>query len=232
MSKVNQHYGKSMTDKKRNSCKTVLQFWNGGANSTYLLLQNLLSGNELFLHYIDIPYQKAKRDREIAAQLSLKEDIKKFCEYFNCRLPQYAKNSKINVFSDLFDDYHLSQPLAIMSIALSLSIKEDFDEIHLGNSCENYATITQQKLIKAYGFAYRVDSDILFPLDNVSKETVYLTLKSYDELLGTKFLEHISVCDNEFNECDTSYYCDDCKKMFCCEACIEREKIFKNLNLG
>jgi len=48
--------------------KDVFLFWSGGADSTYLLLQNLRCDYKLTVGYVDIENNKDKSIRETAAR--------------------------------------------------------------------------------------------------------------------------------------------------------------------
>lgn len=110
--------------------KRILQFWSGGADSTYLFLQNLRTGNEITLTYVNIINNRTKVDREKTARNLLKEDIRIFCEYFNCKKPIFIADHSINIFGNSFGK--CKAPQQIIFAMFSLLIGKSYDEIHLG----------------------------------------------------------------------------------------------------
>lgn len=203
---------------KRERGKIVLQFWNGGANSTYLLLQNLLCGNSVVLNYVENLHNLAKRQREIDAQESLKKDIAIFCEYYDCLMPTYSDNSEIFALTDFYNQSLYTQQIIIS--LFSLIVGKEFDEVQIGNSFGHCATDFHKELIELCNKYFGASSHVTFPLENASKDTIYLTLQSYDKLLGTKFIQHITVCDNLDEQCGRTLKC---------WSCIDQHMLFHRL---
>lgn len=200
--------------------KSVLQFWSGGADSTYLVLQNLMAGNSLTLTYVDIVNNATKVERERRARELLKKDIEIFCAYFKCQKPDYMDEHSINV------NYPLCRchaPQQIIFGAFALLIGAYFDEVQMGvvvgDSMQGVSL--NQDFVKIYHNHFSENfPPITYPLESVSKEAIYLTLRGYDDLLGTKFLRHITVCESVKKPCG---------KVKSCQPCQTQQKVFKRL---
>jgi hypothetical protein len=206
---------------KSNGCtKSVLQFFSGGADSTYLLLQNLLAGNKVTLTYVNITNNENKLAREKKARELLKSDIEKFCNYFKCRKPYFMDDHSITV------NFELSKcpaPQQIIFAMFSLLIGKDFDEVQMGivvGDSMRGSTLNADFVGVYREHFYSVFPDITYPVENVSKEAIYITLKGYDDLLHTHFLKHITVCEKPHKPCA------DKKE---CLPCLRQREVFKRL---
>lgn len=201
--------------------KKILQFWSGGADSTYLLLQNLMADNQLSLAYVNIVNNRDKLRREDEARKLLKSDIDKFCDYFGCNKPIYIPDHMISVKGDSFGE--CPAPQQIIFAMFSLLTGEGYDEIHmgvvLGDSMQG--SYLNEDFRKAFIHNLRCGlPEIRYPIEEVSKEAIYLTLRGYDEVVGTSFLKHITCCE----KVDTP--CGEEKE---CLPCITQSKVFKRL---
>ena len=204
----------------KNYDKSILQFFSGGADSLYLLLQNLRCNHKVTLTYVNITNNVKKPEREKQARNLLKEDIAKFCKYFNCIGPEFLKDHSITV------NYALSRcpaPQQIIFAMTALLIGRSFDEIQMGVVLGD--SMRGSNLNKDFVEAYRKNlsgyfPDILYPIEDVSKETIYLTLQGYDKLLGTQFLNHITVCEKVNKPCGKVKECMPCKT---------QQRVFKRL---
>lgn len=198
--------------------KKVLLFWSGGADSTYLLLQDLRAGYEVHVVYVSILNNKLKTKRELAAIKALKQDIKKFCNFFKIALPYYEENASINI-PFVYMAPNAAQEIIFISCAILLG--QGFDEIHrgivLGDSSRD-CTLAKEWL-DCYNNTVDTTPNIVKPLVDVSKESIYLTLKGYDDSLNTNFINHITCCEN--NEVD-----DNCGL---CIPCNTKIQVYKNL---
>ena len=201
--------------------KRVLQFWSGGADSTYLLLQNLMAGNDLTLTYVDILNNKTKVDRERDARELLKNDIKVFCEHFNCAYPKFMRDHIIRVFGSTFES--CNAPQAVIFAMFSLLVGKGYDEIQMGIVVGD--SMRGKTLNQEFAEVFKSQFDtyfpkISYPIEDVSKEAIYLTLKGYDDVLGTNFLGHITVCENLYEPCGDKKECTPCQT---------QQKVFENL---
>lgn len=191
--------------------KKVLQFWSGGADSTYLLLQNLLAGNQLYLTYVSIANNKNKVDREKTARKLLSDDIEIFRNYFKCEEPTFIDGNVVQYCGDF---QRCNAPQQVIFAMFSFLIGKGYDEIQMGvvvgdSMC---GVPLNKRLVEAYREVMDEDfPDITYPLEEVSKETIYLALKGYDELLGTHFCEHITVCERIHEPCGKDKICMPCR---------------------
>lgn len=218
--KINFDKNDNIQPEPANYDKSILQFFSGGADGTFLLLQNLRCNHKVTLTYVNITNNGKKPEREKEARNLLKDDIEKFCEYFNCIKPIYMKDHSITV------NYPLSRcnaPQQIIFGMFALLMGRGYDEIHmgvvLGDSMRGVNL--NSDLVEVYnknisGFI----PDIKYPIADISKEVIYLTLQGYDNLLGTKFLEHITVCENIDKLCGKDKECMPCKT---------QQEVFKRL---
>lgn len=206
--------------KARNS-KSVLQFWSGGADSTYLALQNLMAGHSVTLTYVDIVNNATKVERENKARELLKKDIDIFCDYFKCQTPIYMEGHSI------FVNYPLSNcraPQQIIFAMFALLMGGYYSEVQMGVVCGDsmQGVPLNQEVVKVYRDIIDYDfPPIKYPLEYVSKEAIYLTLRGYDNLLGTKFLQHITVCESDNKQ--------PCAKKKLCHPCKVQERVFRRL---
>lgn len=120
----------SEENEERTSGKNVLQFWSGGADSTYLFLQNLLCGHKVTASYVNIRNNRTKCTREQTAQKLLQKDIEKFCKYFHCQQPIYLPDHEILVKGETFG--LCPAPQQIIFAMFSLLIGKAYDTITLG----------------------------------------------------------------------------------------------------
>ncbi len=200
--------------------KRILQFFSGGADSTYLLLQNLRCNRKVTATYVNIVNNQAKPEREEIARKLLKEDIDVFCNYFHCPKPVYLEDHSIEVH------YALSRcgaPQQIIFGMFALLMGRDFDEIHLGVVLGDSMRGVRfyDDLVEAYRSKFRNKMpEIKYPIEDVSKESIYLTLKGYDKLLGTNFIKHITVCESVDKPCG---------KIKICSPCKTQQEVFKRL---
>ena len=206
---------------KRTNEKKVLQFWTGGADSTYLLLQNLRCQYNVTCVYVSILNNRKKCDREAAARAKLKEDVKIFCKYFVCPEPQYYPDSSIAIYGESFTDCPM--PQQIMFAMFSLLIGNDFEEIQmgvvLGDSMRGVHF--NEAIVDAYKEStFHPFPPITYPIEDVSKEAIYLTLKGYDDVLGTDFIGHLTCCEQVEEPCGEK------KK---CHPCLKQAEVFHNL---
>lgn len=191
--------------------KRVLQFWSGGADSTYLVLQNLLCQNKLYLTYLDIQNNGEKPKRETTARNVLKEDISIFCDYFNLRKPIYLEDHHIKINHEIQSS---GAPQQIMFAMTALLIGINYDEIQMavvaGDSM--CGSDFNKKIVEVYREHFHDDfPDITYPIQEMSKETIYLALKGYDKLLGTNFVKHITVCESVGKPCGKHKVCHPCQ---------------------
>ena len=193
-------------------CKDILLFWSGGADSTFLMLQDLLAGNAVTATYVDIINNVQKSDRERHARELLKKDISKFCKYFDCEEPKYIPDHSISVKGETFGN--CPAPQQIIFAMFSMLIGLHFDEIHLGvvvGYCMAGSRFNRDimEVCKQHfcGHFPRIE----YPIESVSKETIYLALKGYDEVLGTHMVEHISCCESITEPCEEDKNCLPCK---------------------
>lgn len=208
--------------KARSSGKKVLQFWSGGADSTYLLLQNLLCGHKVILTYVNIKNNRTKSEREQNARQLLQKDIEKFRRYFYCQLPIYLPDHEILVKGSSFGRCPAKQPVIFAMFALLIGT--GFDEIQLGtvqgdSMCgERF----NQSIVKVFNSHFLTGNfpEITYPIENISKETIYLALQGYDKLLGTSFLNHITVCESVTKPCGEEKFCLPCQT---------QQEVFKRL---
>lgn len=191
--------------------KYVLQFWSGGADSTYLVLQNLLCHNKLTLTYLDIQNNGAKTVREMAARNALKEDIAKFCDYFGLRKPTYMEDHHIKINHEVNG---CGAPQQIMFAMTALLIGIQYDEVQMavvaGDSM--CGSTFNKDIVEIYKRHFHDDfPNITYPIEEMSKETIYLVLKGYDKLLGTNFVKHITVCESAGKPCGKLKMCHPCQ---------------------
>lgn len=206
---MNYHYEIKNTGKGYG--KHILQLWSGGADSTYLVLQNLLCHHKLFLTYLDIQNNGEKTARETAARNALKEDIKIFCDYFGLHEPTYLEDHHIKINHEIQSS---GAPQQIMFAMTALLIGGRYDEVQMavvaGDSM--YGSNFNQKIVEVYRAHFNEDfPDITYPIAEMSKETIYLALKGFDRLLGTNLIRHITVCECVDKPCGKVKKCLPCK---------------------
>ncbi len=199
----------------------ILQFWSGGADSTYLLLQNLMCKRKVTCVYVSIMNNRKKCEREADAREKLKEDIKIFCKHFGCPHPLYYPDSTIRVRGKSFSDCPM--PQQIMFAMFSLLLGTDFGEVQMGVVLGD--SMRGVRMNQAIADAYKQSvycpiPPITYPIEDVSKEAIYLTLKGYDDTLGTDFLGHITCCEQVEKPCGK-------KKM--CHPCQTQAEVFRRL---
>lgn len=201
--------------------RKILQFWSGGADSTYLLLQNLLCGYDITTAYVSIKNNKTKCDREQKARNLLRKDIEKFCKHFHCQKPLYLPDQEICVLGDSFG--YCPAPQQIIFAMFCFLIGNDYDEIMLGvvNGDSMQGSTFNKDLLRAYKKTFSGKfPDITYPIEKVSKEMEYLTLKGFDDTLGTEFIKHLTVCESVDKPCGK-------KKL--CTPCRTQQRVFKRL---
>ncbi len=197
----------------------ILQFWSGGADSTYLLLQNLAAGDEVTCTYIDIENNEFKTKRELVAQEKLKGDIEKFCTHFKFSIPTYNQVNRIDIYPD--EVMNGTQHIVLSMFALLLS--NGYDEVHLGivHGDDAEELTFSKNLVRLYRKEIGKCCNIVTPINKVSKEAVYLTLKGYDDCIGTHFIEHITCCEGIEEEV--------CRGDYLCRPCSTQRKVFSRL---
>lgn len=199
-------------NKQRKSSLNVLQFWSGGADSTYLLLQNLLCGHKVTATYVNIRNNRTKCTREQNARKLLQKDIAKFCVYFHCQKPIYLPDHELLVKGESFG--HCPAPQQIIFAMFALLIGRTYDTITLGvvNGDSMQGCTLNKDFLEAYKKHFHgMFSTITYPIENVSKEAIYLTLQGYDKTLGTAFLKHITVCESIDKPCGKVKKCLPCQ---------------------
>lgn len=211
--------------------KNILQFWSGGADSTYLLLQNLLAGHSITCTYININNNENKTKREDNARAYLKADIKKFCNYFNIEVPTYADESSIYINSPA---QPVVGPQQVTFAMFGILLGQGFDEVQLGvvKGDDSQDLKFAEKLTKVYTqefgeFLSCPCPKITMPIKEISKEIVYITLHGYDQVIGTNFIQHITCC-----EADSEFECSCSKSDFpnsLCKPCFTQYKILHKL---
>ena len=209
--------------------KKVLQFWSGGADSTYLLLQNLLNGCEVTRVYIKIENNPEKTKRELQAQKLLEKDIVKFCKHFNIKPPEGVNENSI-AFG--YREYPRASQQIVFA-AFSLLLGRGYDEIQTAvvKNDWNAKFTFYEDIIRSYKKVIKNDDnsfpEITMPLKDVWKEHVYLALQGYDKLLKTNFLEHLTCCE----------YDDVCECLLdnpagqLCEPCQLQQEVFKRIGI-
>ena len=208
-------------NEERTSGKNVLQFWSGGADSTYLFLQNLLCGHKVTTTYVNIMNNRTKSTREKTARKLLQKDIEKFCKHFHCQTPIYLPDHGIVVEGDSFG--LCPAPQQIIFALFCLLIGKSYDTITLGvvNGDSMQGSTLNKDFLAAYKKSfYGVFPDITYPIESVSKETIYLALQGYDRTLGTNFIKHITVCESIDKPCG---------KVKKCLPCQTQREVFKRL---
>lgn len=221
MKKIKVGSDELIKNEERDSGKNILQLWSGGADSTYLLLQNLLCGHNVTATYMNIRNNHTKCLREQSARMLLQKDIERFCDYFHCHTPTYLPDHEICVNGESFG--FCPAPQQIIFAMTSLLIGYGFDEIHLGvvQGDSMCGSSLNKDFVEVYkNHFYRIFPDIKYPIENISKETIYLTLQGYDKLLGTNFLQHITVCESIDKPCG---------KVKKCLPCKTQQEVFKRL---
>lgn len=208
-------------NEQRDSGVNVLQFWSGGADSTYLFLQNLLCGHNVTATYVNIRNNRTKCTREQNARKLLRKDIAKFCDYFHCQKPTYLPDHDILVKGESF--VHCPAPQQIIFAMFALLIGRTYDTITFGvvNGDSMQGSTLNKDFLEAYTkhFLGKFPT-ITYPIENVSKEAIYLTLQGYDKTIGTNFLKHITVCESTD---------DPCGKVKQCLPCRTQQAVFKRL---
>lgn len=199
-------------DDYKNS-KKVLVFLSGGCDSLYLLLQDLLCGYTVVATYVEIKNNRNKVKREQTALKLLQNDIKKFCDYFKCKAPLFYGTQSIHILGQSFG--RCAAPQQVIFAMFSILLGHGFDEVQMGivqgdSMCENKfnndVAHAYQQNFYSKGFPH-----ITYPIEQVSKEAEYLTLKGYDELLGTHFIQHLVCCESIDKPCGKVKKCLPCK---------------------
>ena len=208
--------------------KNIIQFWSGGADSTYLLLQNLKAGHKVTVSYIDIDNNKDKTNREHLAIKKLKKDISIFCKHYNLEKPFYTKPSHVLINHPFNKTY--CYPQDIVFSMFCTFIEKDYDEIHFGKVLGdehldaklqffNDVMKANVNFIQSCGETNVSYPKIRFPIRDVSKLAIYSLLSTYDKILNTNFINNITVCEND-NKGD---------RCGCCEPCQKQKKILSEL---
>lgn len=209
--------------------KRILQFWSGGADSTYLLLQNLRCKYHIECAYIEIKNNQEKTKREKQAMELLKGDIEKFCDYFDLLKPKYLEPCSINI------EFAREMPVAPQQVTFatfSLLLGRDYDEVQLGivlGDDSRGATLFEDMRNSYLNMVGDILSDeqfphVVMPIADTSKEVIYLTLKGYDEAIGTDFINHLTCC-----EAPTEEVCGKNDYSSLCKPCKTRLQVYKNL---
>lgn len=225
-----------MTETQNNNTKKILQFWSGGADSTYLLLQNLRCGYDVSTVYIEIQNNVEKTQREHKAMTALLQDIYIFCKALNLKLPYQIEDSSIIINAPYFNP---KAPQQVTFAAFALMLGLGFDEVHLGVVDGDSAKDTP--LFDGFRQAYLSsvlfeDGDqpcpkILMPLKDVNKDVIYITLASYDKLYGTQFLRHITCCEGtRESTCIEHDVCGNHKGY--CEPCSKQIEVLERIGLA
>lgn len=199
-------------DDYKNS-KKVLVFLSGGCDSLYLLLQDLLCGYSVVVTYVEIKNNRDKVKREQAALKLLQDDIKKFCTYFNCKTPLFLGTQSIRILGKSFGK--CAAPQQVIFAMFSLLLGQGFDEVQMGvvqgdSMCDNNFN---EDVARAYkeNFYSEGFPHITYPIEQVSKEAEYLTLKGYDNLLGTHFIQNLTCCESVDEPCGKDKKCHPCQ---------------------
>ena len=218
MKKTHKH---AIQYKRINDNKHILQFWSGGADSTYLLLQNILTQRHITATYVNITNNKTKVERERNARELLKQDIATFCDYFHCPKPIYMADHSISVTGESFG--RCPAPQQIIFAMFAMLIGKGYDEIQMGvvlgdSMCgcslnSDFVEVFRRDLTPFF-------PDITYPIESVSKEAIYLTLKGYDDLIGTHFIEHLTCCESVG---------DPCGDVRACKPCQTQQEVFERL---
>lgn len=190
----------------------VLLFWSGGAKSTYLLLQDLIAGHSVTCTYVTVVNAGEVSAREKQACTLLREDIKKFCEHFQCEEPYYRPDHVLHAQISL---QGCKAPESTILTMFALLTGAGYDDIQLGNNAIYSFDNTQRwndLLTEVYRRKYDDNfPNITRPNIEVSLEQIYLTLKGYDDLLGTHFIEHVTSCSRIHGACDANDKCPSCE---------------------
>lgn len=202
--------------------KKVLLFLSGGADSLYLLLQDLLCNYTVVVTYVEIKNNRDKVKREQAAIKLLKEDIIKFCDYFKCKRPLFLGNQSIHILGNSFGQCAAKQQ--IIFAMFSLLLGHGYDEVQMGvvqgdSMCGSRFNEAVAQVYKDHFLTGRFPK-ITYSIEEVSKCAEYTLLKGYDDLLGTHFIEHITCCES------VDKPCGEVKK---CHPCKTQEAVFKRL---
>ncbi len=101
-----------------------------------------------------------------------------------------------------------------MFAMFSLLLGNDFGEIQMGVVLGD--SIRGVHLNEAIVDAYKESTfhsfpPITYPIEDVSKEAIYLTLKGYDDTLGTDFIGHLTCCEQVDNPCGEKKKCHPCR---------------------
>lgn len=202
--------------------KRILLFLSGGADSLYLLLQDLRCNYTVVATYVEIANNRDKVAREQTALSLLKEDIIIFCNYFKCKRPLFLGSQSIHIVGDSFGRCAAKQQ--IIFAMFSLLLGHGFDEVQMGivQGDSMCGSTFNEAVAKAYKDHFLTGQlpKITYPIEEVSKEAEYLTLKGYDDLLGTHFIEHITCCEKIDKPCG---------KVKECMPCQTQEAVFKRL---
>lgn len=193
--------------------KRVLLFLSGGVDSLYLLLQDLRCGYTVVTTYVEIANNRDKVKREQTALSLLKEDIIKFCDYFKCKRPLFLGSQNIEIIGNSFGRCAAKQQ--IIFAMFSLLLGHGYDEVQMGvvqgdSMCGNSFNEAVTQAYKDHFLTGRFPK-ITYPIESVTKEAEYLTLKGYDDLLGTHFIEHITCCENVDKPCGKVKECHPCQ---------------------
>ena len=105
-------------------------------------------------------------------------------------------------------------PQQIIFGMFALLIGKGFDEIQMGvvlgdSMC---GSSFNEKLVEVYTDEFNTRfPNITYPLENVSKEAIYLTLQGYDKVIGTNFINNLTCCESIKNPCGKTKECQPCQ---------------------
>lgn len=187
--------------------KKVIVLFSGGLDSTYLVWDNLVSGNEVYPIYIEIKnnYNKSVLEKNRVESL-YKEFYKDFGDLI--KPPKYV--TSIEVFDSSTTLHLLQVPIWIFSLVYS-QIK-DVDEIQIGYVMNDDAVSYITDIKKIYNSYKGIVDELIpikFPLIKYKKEVLFKELpKEYYNLTVT--CEEPRVIGNEKDEIIQYQACGHC----------------------
>ncbi|MCL2675076.1 MAG: hypothetical protein FWE84_00560 [Firmicutes bacterium] len=105
-------------------------------------------------------------------------------------------------------------PQQIIFGMFALLTGSGFDEVHMGVVLGDsmYGSTFNEKLVEVCRNAFIPRfPKIFYPIQEVCKEAIYLTLQGYDELIGTNFIKNLTCCESVKTPCDKIKECQPCK---------------------
>lgn len=217
--------------------KKVAILWTGGLDSTYLIIKNLLLGNNIYLYYVDIINNGDDMKAETIARSKLIKDIRKLCKNIDVegKIPRDVEKL-VSIKLHYGQDYPFPQvPLFFPAI---LSLIFSYDEIQLGYVYNDYGYVSEfttklQTIYKDYiDLSLSKDnSDVIpaklrFPLVEVTKQEEILFFERLDSRYKTHFLKNMIHCENVKEVNGILGNCNECK------ACDNYNNALESLNKG